>query len=101
MLLFRCGVPRKILFVAGPARNPVCAQPKIIGMCRAAFDAWYFDSDSGQCEHFIYGGCGGNDNNFHTKEECQHACFAPAADSKLKRKSNLSTVEYVQQGPGL
>lgn len=29
---------------------------------------------SGQCEKFVYGGCGGNENNYNTLEECELAC---------------------------
>ena len=29
---------------------------------------------SGVCEEFIYGGCGGNENNFETLEECNQQC---------------------------
>ena len=27
-----------------------------------------------QCEEFTYSGCGGNDNQFPTKQECEQAC---------------------------
>nr|CAB3262577.1 uncharacterized protein LOC100180559 [Phallusia mammillata] len=54
--------------------NPACSMPKDIGPCRASFDAFYFDTESGQCQHFIYGGCGGNANNFKSAVECANAC---------------------------
>ncbi|CAG9794453.1 unnamed protein product [Diatraea saccharalis] len=33
-----------------------------------------FDSNTGSCTDLAYGGCGGNDNNFKTLEECRSAC---------------------------
>lgn len=35
---------------------------------------WYFDFASQMCLEFIYGGCGGNSNNFATKELCEQQC---------------------------
>ena len=39
-----------------------CTAPLVTGNCRAAFRRW--GSRDGQCKEFIYGGCGGNSNNF-------------------------------------
>ena len=39
---------------------------------------WFFDSTSGSCMTFRYGGCGGNDNRFKTLEECQARCVKAA-----------------------
>ena len=33
-----------------------------------------FDTEAGACVEFFYGGCGGNENNFKTKEACEAAC---------------------------
>ncbi|CAN0115493.1 unnamed protein product [Lampetra fluviatilis] len=44
------------------------------GDCKAAFPRHFYNMTTGQCENFIYGGCGGNDNNFHTTEECVESC---------------------------
>ncbi|XP_061433953.1 papilin-like isoform X2 [Lethenteron reissneri] len=44
------------------------------GNCKAAFPRHFYNMTTGQCENFIYGGCGGNDNNFHTTEECVESC---------------------------
>ena len=32
---------------------------------------WYYNRDSGKCEEFSYGTCGGNANAFATKEDCE------------------------------
>ncbi|KAF6026427.1 hypothetical protein EB796_015266 [Bugula neritina] len=50
----------------------VCTQPLVTGNCRALFQRWGYRN--GKCVTFIYGGCGGNDNNFTTKRKCKRAC---------------------------
>ena len=37
---------------------------------------YYFNKDSGTCQQFYYGGCGGNKNNFKTEKSCQSRCSA-------------------------
>ncbi|XP_046375932.2 BPTI/Kunitz domain-containing protein 2-like [Haliotis rufescens] len=62
-----------------PTRRPVlvddtCSLPMVIGRCRAAFRRYFYNPASGQCEQFLYGGCGGNANNFKTLGECRRVC---------------------------
>eukprot|EP00106_Octopus_bimaculoides_P008128 XP_014775570.1 PREDICTED: papilin-like [Octopus bimaculoides] len=52
----------------------VCHLQKIVGPCSYRTTAWYHDSLQGVCSQFKYSGCGGNQNNFKTKEECERAC---------------------------
>ncbi|XP_062817007.1 kunitz-like toxin PcKuz3 [Anolis carolinensis] len=52
----------------------ICRLPPYVGFCYAAMPRFYFDIKSGQCEKFIYGGCGGNANNFLTQDECLSKC---------------------------
>lgn len=54
--------------------SSICDLPKVVGPCRGAFRKFYFNKDSGECEEFLYGGCGGNENNFETKNECEEKC---------------------------
>ena len=35
---------------------------------------WYFVGEEGRCAPFIYGGCGGNRNNFESEEYCLSVC---------------------------
>ncbi len=51
-----------------------CSQPVEVGPCAAAIQRWYFDSENGRCDGFTYGGCGGNENNFPSLDECTDAC---------------------------
>ncbi|RWS04353.1 tissue factor pathway inhibitor 2-like isoform X1 [Dinothrombium tinctorium] len=52
----------------------ICRMPAETGDCRAYMPKYYFNSLTGICETFIYSGCGGNDNRFDTKLDCEVAC---------------------------
>ncbi|XP_038615324.1 carboxypeptidase inhibitor SmCI-like isoform X2 [Tachyglossus aculeatus] len=54
--------------------SSICQLPYSVGLCKARILRYYFDAETKQCEEFIYGGCGGNENQFHTLEECRNAC---------------------------
>jgi len=36
---------------------------------------FFYDRQDGVCKPFMYGGCGGNDNRFDSKQECERQCF--------------------------
>ncbi|XP_039456095.1 tissue factor pathway inhibitor a isoform X2 [Oreochromis aureus] len=55
--------------------SELCALKDEPGPCRAIKDRYFFNVDSGRCELFEYGGCGGNQNNFETLEECEETCL--------------------------
>ncbi|XP_061547759.1 tissue factor pathway inhibitor a isoform X1 [Phycodurus eques] len=55
--------------------NELCALKEDPGPCRAVRDKYFFNVDTGHCELFEYGGCGGNANNFETLEACQDTCI--------------------------
>ncbi|KAJ8350968.1 hypothetical protein SKAU_G00260980 [Synaphobranchus kaupii] len=52
----------------------VCWENAETGPCRAMLPRWYFDREEGHCAPFIYGGCGGNRNNFESEEYCLSVC---------------------------
>uniref|UniRef100_A0A3Q1AP87 Amyloid-beta A4 protein n=1 Tax=Amphiprion ocellaris TaxID=80972 RepID=A0A3Q1AP87_AMPOC len=52
----------------------VCWANAETGPCRAMLPRWYFDRQDGSCAQFIYGGCGGNRNNFESEEYCLSVC---------------------------
>ncbi|XP_078389588.1 actinia tenebrosa protease inhibitors-like [Cetorhinus maximus] len=59
---------------SGPQDNDQCNAPKKVGICKAAFLRWYFDTHTQTCEPFLYGGCQGNKNNYESEEDCLAAC---------------------------
>lgn len=54
--------------------NGTCNQTPDPGTCFAAFTRWYYDAQEQNCKQFTWGGCGGNDNNFDSFDECMDAC---------------------------
>ncbi|XP_077551053.1 thrombin inhibitor hemalin-like isoform X3 [Haemaphysalis longicornis] len=57
--------------------NVNCTERPDPGPCYEFLPRFYYDSESGDCRRFIYGGCGGNSNNFEFYEECEETCAAP------------------------
>ncbi|XP_053937614.1 kunitz-type protease inhibitor 4 isoform X2 [Cuculus canorus] len=60
----------------------ICYLPSVCGSCKALFRRFFFNASSQRCEEFIYGGCGGNRNNFETEGECFHACSHVVAGAR-------------------
>jgi len=60
----------------GPCKTSAddCSSKKQSGNCRAIYQRWWYDDSENKCKSFIYGGCGGNGNNYATKESCESAC---------------------------
>ena len=52
----------------------ICSLEPEVGTCRGYIPRFFHNSTSNQCEEFIYGGCGGNKNNFNTLDECLQQC---------------------------
>ena len=47
--------------------------PGISGECTSYYAKWTFVKSFG-CYSFKYSGCGGNQNNFATKKDCDQMC---------------------------
>lgn len=44
------------------------------GTCKDFVHKWFFNTSTGMCETFVYGGCMGNNNRFDSQVECMHFC---------------------------
>ncbi|XP_017489901.1 PREDICTED: chymotrypsin inhibitor SCI-II-like [Rhagoletis zephyria] len=55
-------------------RVKVCLQSPQSGRCFGYVPSFAYNPIARKCEEFIYGGCGGNDNRFDTKKECELSC---------------------------
>ncbi|XP_069500632.1 kunitz-type protease inhibitor 2 [Ambystoma mexicanum] len=76
-----------------------CAHKPETGVCRASFTRWYFDPETKTCSTFIYGGCGGNGNNYQSESECMDKCFVSKPDpQKLQGETGRSFQEYCAVG---
>ncbi len=62
-----------------------CQQPPESGMCKAAFQRYYYDADTGSCEAFIWGGCKGS-VPFETLDACTLACNASGSPAPAKNR---------------
>ena len=51
-----------------------CTLQPDTGPCRASIPSYYYNTASGNCEKFIYGGCDGNENRFETAAQCVANC---------------------------
>ncbi|KAI9566029.1 hypothetical protein GHT06_009828 [Daphnia sinensis] len=57
--------------------DPVCLQPPIADAsqnCNNFSVRWYFDAVDGDCEDFVYSGCGGSENVFDSEFACEVRC---------------------------
>ncbi|NXN99018.1 AMBP protein, partial [Rhinopomastus cyanomelas] len=56
-----------------------CRLSKDPGPCSGMLFRFFYNSSSMACETFLYGGCLGNGNNFHSEKACLQACRTEAA----------------------
>merc|ERR1719350_811942 len=55
-----------------------CLKPLARSRCRASLVNWFYNSVSGECEEFSFGGCDSDEhsNRFESREECEAVCLA-------------------------
>ncbi|XP_026742209.1 trypsin inhibitor-like [Trichoplusia ni] len=52
-----------------------CEQPIEKGRCHGHFPKYGYDQEKKECVEFVFSGCGGNTNRFHTKRHCEISCM--------------------------
>ncbi|XP_003896360.1 tissue factor pathway inhibitor 2 [Papio anubis] len=76
-----------------PKKSPsFCYSPKDEGLCSANVTRYYFNPRYKTCDAFTYTGCGGNDNNFVSREDCRRACA-----KALKRKKKIPKFRFASR----
>uniref|UniRef100_A0A183GJ10 Tissue factor pathway inhibitor n=1 Tax=Heligmosomoides polygyrus TaxID=6339 RepID=A0A183GJ10_HELPZ len=59
---------------AAVASGDICQMKLETGPCRGYIKRFGYDAKKGKCVKFIYGGCGGNENNFESRNQCKRRC---------------------------
>lgn len=85
---------------SGP--SAACSAAPEPGNCLAYMPRFYFDPASNTCEEFIYGGCGGNANNYASLEDCEETCTKGDAPVAVISATTPSCAGFGEQvsGPG-
>jgi len=73
-----------------PGRRDYCQLASDQGRCRASITKWFYDSSSGECKNFTWGGCGGNSNKFSTKSFCERVCKPSTCRQERCRRTCLN-----------
>ncbi|GLH08261.1 Taicatoxin, serine protease inhibitor component [Gryllus bimaculatus] len=60
---------------ASEAQENLCRLPSDSGSCFAYIPSYFFNSATGSCEKYIYGGCEGNAKRFSTVSDCENRCL--------------------------
>ncbi|XP_046998769.1 papilin isoform X1 [Schistocerca americana] len=75
-------------------------KPVVGGECYNYTERWYYDSYEVRCRSFYYNGCGGNENNFLTLQDCENRCekriLTPVPAAEFRKESCFLPDE---QGP--
>ncbi|XP_052662770.1 collagen alpha-3(VI) chain-like isoform X2 [Harpia harpyja] len=91
------GKGRRAAAVPGP-----CTLDKDPGSACTQFSVmWYHRWETGSCERFWYGGCGGNANRFGSEQDCIRACVDLGPDEAGVGESNVTQAACLEvRDPG-
>ncbi|XP_072393278.1 inter-alpha-trypsin inhibitor heavy chain H4-like [Diabrotica undecimpunctata] len=69
----------------------ICSLPQDSRNCGSFTVNWFYSTLKHQCEQFQYGGCGGTDNRFESKQACDETCVNPTGSERCKLPISLGT----------
>ena len=78
--------------IVGAVKN--CKLPPDPGPCEAFEPSWFFNSTTGVCAVFIYGGCQGNGNRFTSYDECQASCHGTLKYGGTKHGHSINSDRF-------
>ncbi|XP_055530253.1 spondin-1 [Wyeomyia smithii] len=61
------------------------------GNCRDSQPRWYFDNEKNDCSMLFFTGCGGNNNNFMSREDCLDTCSKDRKFTNIPIRDQIST----------
>ncbi|XP_062139220.1 carboxypeptidase inhibitor SmCI-like [Drosophila sulfurigaster albostrigata] len=66
-------------------------------ICRAYMPTWSYNLKTNECVRWVYGGCGGNANQFGSEQKCQDRCkeFECGLPPFKEGNGNIIYVAYV------
>ncbi|XP_013371486.1 PREDICTED: tissue factor pathway inhibitor 2 isoform X2 [Chinchilla lanigera] len=100
LLLLLCPAPQGAHPESTGSQAETCLLPPDPGPCQARVARYYYNRYKQTCRAFLFGGCGGNANNFATWEACDEACWRIEEVPKIcrlpvnKDKCGKSSKEY-------
>jgi len=82
-----------------PPRLSHCALEPAPGACKTTNEQWFYNATEATCARFLYTGCGGNMNNFDSKQECLTACHPGHAGRQFRglQAESLVREEWLPQ----
>nr|CAI9712774.1 unnamed protein product [Rangifer tarandus platyrhynchus] len=78
---------------AAASKPAFCLRRKLIGPCKGKKIRYFYDAKTGRCQRFLYGGCKGNRNNFHSAGQCMKIC-GHAAGSRTQKQDHGKWGDY-------
>uniref|UniRef100_A0A8C0JBG5 Tissue factor pathway inhibitor n=1 Tax=Chelonoidis abingdonii TaxID=106734 RepID=A0A8C0JBG5_CHEAB len=91
------------MFLEPPPLPSLCMTPADRGLCKANEKRFFYDHSTGRCHPFSYSGCGGNENNFTSKNSCLRTCKKDFSKKqgrrgllKIKRKRKKQPVKETE-----
>uniref|UniRef100_A0ABM5GLM7 Uncharacterized protein isoform X4 n=1 Tax=Pogona vitticeps TaxID=103695 RepID=A0ABM5GLM7_9SAUR len=67
---------------SAPSLSDPCVLPMDEGSCLRYTVLWYYHQEDNNCRPFIFGGCGGNANQFPSKRKCELWCKRTAGEDE-------------------